>query len=143
MDKTIECKQYAEEISDELWRECEPLIANAARYANWEFTTDSVRERLASGEQQLWVVSCNGDIKFVWVTEICVQVNRKLVIVYSAAGEMEYGWKFWEYMSHWMLGNGIDEAEVYCRPSMARLLRRRGLKTRYEVLTIKPFGGME
>jgi hypothetical protein len=81
-----------------------------------------------------------GDVKFVWITEILQQTGRKVVVVMAASGKMHYGWKFWPWMSEWMLGNGIDEAEVYCRPSMARLLRQHGLKTLYEVLTIKPMG---
>ena len=141
MDETIICKQYVGEIPSVIWDEIRPFIQEAAQYAEWEFTVASTKEAIRKGLQQVWTVRSNGDIKFVWVTEIVEQAERKAVIVFAAAGIQKYGWEFWNYMSTWMKGNGIEEAEVFCRPSMARLLRRKGLKTRYEVLTIKPFGG--
>lgn len=141
MDKTLNCAQYTGVIPDDLWDSIEPFIEDAARYSHGEFSAESIRERIRKGEQQVWVVSSLGTIVFSWVTEIRTQNDRRIVIVYSASGQMKYGWEFWPYMSQWMKGNQIVEAEVYCRPSMGRLLRRRGLKTRYEVLTILPDGG--
>ena len=141
MDEVITCKQLVGDISDELWEEIRPFIQEAADYAEWEFTPASTREHIRTEMQQVWLVRSNGELKFVWVTEIVMQAARKAVIVFAAAGESRYGWDFWNYMSNWMEGNEIQEAEVYCRPAMARLLKKKGLKTRYEVLTIKPFGG--
>jgi len=143
MDEAITCKQYTGEISDDLWEKIEPLIADAAEYSRGEFTPATTRLQLFQQLQQLWVVTRNEEIAFVWVTEIRQQTARRIVVVYAAAGKMTYGWEFWPHMSQWMRGNNIQEAEVYCRPAMARLLRRRGLKTRYEVLTIDPDGGIE
>jgi|SRR5687768_4176488 len=143
MDEVITCKQLVGDIPQKLWDEIRPFIQNAADYAEWEFTPQSTRECISQGSQQVWLVRSNEDLKFVWVTEIVEQAKRKAVIVFAAAGESRYGWEFWNYMSAWMEGNKIEEAEVYCRPSMARLLRKRGLKTRYEVLTIKPYGGTD
>lgn len=141
MDEIITCTQFVGDIPDDAWEEIRPFIQDAAEYAEWEFTSDSTREHIRTGMQQVWLVRSNGVLKFVWVTEIVTQAKRKAVVVFAAAGESSYGWYFWNYMSNWMEGNEIQEAEVFCRPSMARLLRKRGLKTRYEVLTIKPFGG--
>ena len=143
MDEIITCKQLVGNIPDAIWEEIKPFILNAAEYAEWEFTPESTREWIRKEMQQVWIVRANGQVKFVWVTEIVVQAYRKAVIVFAAAGESRYGWDFWNYMSNWMEGNDILEAEVYCRPSMARLLRKKGLRTRYEVLTIKPFGGTD
>lgn len=143
MDKTISCEQFAGRIPDRLWEKCEPLVEDAAKFACYAYTPQTVREAITRGDQQLWCVFRGTELKFIWVTEIMQEASRKMVVVYAAAGEMQYGWEFWPYMSRWMEGNKISEAEVYCRPSMARLLRRKGLKTRFEVLTIPPFGGTE
>jgi|SRR5687768_5904848 len=140
MDETVTCTQYTQNISLKIWAEILPLVADAAQYAHNEFSPMDVWKAIRRGDQQAWVVRKGHLTKFVWVTEILQQTNRKVVVVMAAAGEMEYGWEFWPWMSQWMIGNGIDEAEVCCRPSMARLLRKRGLKTLYEVLTIKPVG---
>ena len=142
MDKVVEditCKQYTSDITEEIWKEVLPFVEDAAQYSHWEFKARNVLQGLIEGLVQLWTVRDHGELKFVWVTEIQTQVSSKrVVLVTAAAGESKYGWKFWPWMSQWMIGNGIEEAEVYCRPSMARLLRRKGLKTRYEVLTIPP-----
>jgi hypothetical protein len=140
MDETIECKQYTCDLPLSVWNEAEPLIVDAAQYARFEFTSDGVFRDIAEGKQQLWTVIVNGAIKFVWVTEIQQQSGRRICLVFAAAGVMKYGLDFWPYMSTWMRGNDIDEAEVYCRPSMSRLLKKHGLKTRYEVLCINPAG---
>lgn len=138
MAQAIDCKQYSGTIPPEVWAEVRPFVAEAAAYAHWEFLPEDVLESLWKNEQQVWVVRKEGKIVFVWATEILQQSGRKIVIVTSASGEMEHGWSFWPWMSQWMIGNEITEAEVYCRPSMARLLRSYGLKTKYEVLSITP-----
>lgn len=140
MDEVIDCWQHTKNLHPDTWNEAAPLIEEAAKYAHWEFTTQSVLESVLRGDQQLWTVYAGKELKFVWVTEIVQQADRRAVIVFAAAGEMDYGWKCWPWMSQWMRGNSISEAEVFCRPSMARLLKQRGLKTRYEVLTIEPVG---
>lgn len=141
MDKVIECKQYTTDLPMEVWREAVPLVANAARYSRWEFLLEDVFEAIMEGRQQLWTVYVNDNLKFIWVTEILQQSGRKICTVFAAAGEMEYGWEFWPWMSNWMRMNEIVEAEVYCRPSMSRLLQRYGLKVRYEILSICPLEG--
>lgn len=140
MDEVIECRQYAGSLPWDLWDDVKPLIDEAAQYARLEFTSDDVYSAVVEGKQQLWVVAVNNEIKFVWVTEIKQQSFRRICLVFAAAGTMKYGLDFWPYMSTWMKGNDIDEAEVYCRPSMSRLLKRHGLKARYEVLCINPAG---
>lgn len=138
MDEVIDCKQYTTDVTPELWKELEPLVTDAARYAHWEFMAEDVLEALKDGRQQIWVVRADGKVKFTWVTEILQQSGRRVVVVFAAAGESAYGWQFWPWMSQWMIGNNITEAEVFCRPSMARLLRRFGLETRFEVMRIEP-----
>lgn len=138
MEQIISCDYYSTDISPEVWQEIRPFIEQAARYAHWEFTPEDTLEALADDSQQAWVVRADGDLKFVWITEVLQQSGRKIVIVLAAAGEMKYGWVQWPWMSQWMIGNDITEAEVFCRPSVARLLKRYGLKPKYEVLSIEP-----
>ena len=140
MDETLEGKQEANGLRGDGGLKAAPLIEEAAEYAHREFTLADVLQNICEGKQQLWVVSEHEEIKFVWVTQIIKQTERTICLVFAAAGEMKYGWDFWPWMSQWMIGNNIDEAEVYCRPSMARLLRSHGLKTMFEVLSIKPEG---
>ena len=138
MDETVTCKYYSKDFPVELWEEVRPYIASAAEYAQYEFLPEDILEGLHSGSYHIWLVYKDKELKFVWTTEVLQQSARKVVVVLSAGGQIDYGWHFWPWMSQWMIGNKIDEAEVYCRPSMSRLLQKFGLKVRYEVLTIKP-----
>jgi len=134
----LKCNFYNAKVPMGTWQHTYPFIKEAAEYSG-EYTAEEILQYVEKGQQELWVVSKNGTIVWTWVTEVQKRNGRQIVQVVSAGGrDLEAGWYFWPLMSNWMKGLGIEKAEVWCRPPMAKLLKKYGLKTQFEVLEIMP-----
>ena len=139
MAEHLDCFFYNAKVPMETWQYAYPFIKEAAAFSDGEYTANDILSFVEKGQQELWVVKKEEQVVWTWVTEVQNRNGRQIVQVVSAGGsDLEAGWYFWPLMSSWMKGLGIEKAEVWCRPSMARLLKKRGLKTKFEVLDIMP-----
>jgi hypothetical protein len=136
----LNCTFHNDKVPMETWRQVFPFIREAAEFSNDGFSPIETLSFIETGRQELWVIWRRDTVVWTWITEIIETNHRKVCQVVAAGGtDHEAGWYFWPLMSHWLKGMNIKTAEVWCRPSVARLLKKKApFRTKYEVLTIEP-----
>lgn len=139
MEQALRCLYFDGKLSMEAYAQSYQFLKASTEYSDGELSPEQLLDLVQKGGAQLWMVQKGDEAIWVWITEIQERNGRKIAQVVAAGGhDLEAGWYFWPLMSKWMKGLDIQKAEVWCRPSMARLLKKRGLRTKYEVLDIEP-----
>ena len=139
MEQEVRCLYFDGKLSMDAYAQAYQFLKSAAKHSEDGITPELLLELVQKGNAQLWMVQKEDEAVWVWVTEVQERNGRKIAQVVAAGGhDLEAGWFFWPLMSKWMRSLEIEKAEVWCRPSMARLLKKRGLRTKFEVLDIMP-----
>lgn len=133
----VKLTQYADESVKTVWLRCLPFVVELAKVSSDDFIPMDVFDNVKAGLMQLWVVSEEEVVQDIWITQINLQGETRNCIVYGLAGNsVNSGWDFLPLCKDWLIANEIQELQAFCRPSAARLFRRRGFKTKYEMLTL-------
>lgn len=113
------------------WPLIAPFIENALlKTKNKEFSSDSIREFLESGDMQLWAWMNDGEIDAIGVSEIVIYPNRKLLSVpFAAANKMtieEWFEKSIDVLEHFAKHHGCSGLKGYGRKGWLKHFRKRG-----------------
>lgn len=114
---------------DKAWAECKPMLEDALRYANDEFSIDDVYEWISRGEMQLWAIVTEGIIAAA-TTEIVTYPRKKILRVTLLGGKDMNIWLDTLIKSLEEYGSivGADSMEAVGRKGWIRVLGGMGWK---------------
>lgn len=106
-------------------------IERALVYADGVLGFSDVKKAVEDGVMQLWVGE-NEDA--VMVTELVDYPAKRVARVVAIAGALRKYKDQFDLFLAWAKMNGACEVEAWCRPAVARLLRRYGFEKRQEIV---------
>ena len=118
-----------------LWPQIESLIGQAMPYGRGEFTLEDIKGGIANGGMFALGVVVDSTVQFV-VTASLVEYPRKRVL-YVQYGAGRGGAEAFDALKHAAQTLKADWIETRCRASVARLYRRIGFDTAYQVAILE------
>jgi hypothetical protein len=113
-----------EDVTEEVYE----LLDRAMQYSEGEMNVGWLLRRHAVGMVQLFVGTRDGGLECVMATEFVQYPLRKTLQILAVAGNAKPFRPFFTFIDFWAEENGADAVDAWCRPSMARMLRRVGFK---------------
>ena len=120
---------------DACWPTIRPLLDGALAHSEGEITAEHVREMVAGGNAFVLVIVEGGEILAAGAVEIAKYPRYKVANIIAVGGRRvflrreELGW-----LRMVARDMGCAKVQTYCRPSMARLLERLGMREGYRVM---------
>ena len=117
------------------WPQISDLISKAMPYGRGEYAIDDIRDGIATGGMFALGVVVDSVVQFV-VTASLVEYPRKRVL-YVQYGAGWGGAEAFDALKHASQTLKADWIETRCRASVARLYRRIGFDTAYQVAILE------
>jgi len=119
------------------WDTLEPFIERSVRHSRGMVTVEGIRQMLFAGDACVIGTAMNNEIQAVTVCSITNYATYRAATIIAAAGkDLKAAMAFFHIIEGWALACGCSEVEAWCRPSVARLLRKYRWRQTYEILTI-------
>lgn len=127
---------YPEEV-EVLWELLEPLFDRSVRVSQGTMSLEGLRMSLLKGHVQGIVVLDGDSILSVFAARIIEYETYRACRIIAAAGiRMREAMERLEILTTWALAHDAVEVEGWCRPGMARLLRRYKFRTKFELVSL-------
>lgn len=122
------------ELIDEVWGKCVPLLEKAFELANGRYSPESVRDRLETGEFQLFIAQNDDDTIGCCTTRITEYPNARWLSVVHCGGSRLEGWlrDGFGAVETWARMNNCAGIEVTGRREWARVLKMKSTATKME-----------
>jgi hypothetical protein len=117
--------------SGRFWPQIAALISRAIPYGRGEYTLDDIHAGIARGEMFALGVIDNGVVEFVITAVVAVYPQKRVLYVQYGAGKGGIHAK--DALIQAARTLKTDWIETRCRESVARLCRRAGFDTAYQV----------
>ena len=121
------------------WPSCESLIERGLRYSQGEASSKHILKELESERAQLIVgEDVAGFIHSALVIQFQMLPNYTVAHVYSIGGSgvMENR-HHWKSIKSWIKAHGAIKVQGICRPAQARLWRRLGFESIYQIVSVE------
>lgn len=119
----------------QFWPQISSLIARAIPYGKGEYTLDDIRAGIESGKFFALGVVEDGTVEFVVTAAVAVYPHKRVLYVQYGAGKG--GSRAKEALLAAAKTLNTDWIETRCRESVARLYRRIGFDTAYQVAILE------
>ena len=124
-----------EQASGTLWPAVSVLVAQAIPYGRGEYTMDDIHEGLRRGEMLAVAKVVDRQVEFVLTCVVAVFPRKRVLYVQYGAGRGGADLK--EKLIEVARALKCDWIETRCRESVARLYRRSGFETGYQVCILE------
>mgnify|MGYP000884204528 FL=1 len=124
-----------EQASGTLWPAVSVLVAQAIPYGRGEYTMDDIHEDLRRGEMLAVAKVVDRQVEFVLTCVVAVFPRKRVLYVQYGAGRGGADLK--EKLIEVARALKCDWIETRCRESVARLYRRSGFETGYQVCILE------
>ena len=117
------------------WPKVSGFLADGLLYSEGEITIEQLRMLCGRGQVDVFVTLKDGKAVGAFAVEPVVYPNFRVANVISAGGRGVFTQECWPHFTRWLRDFGYSKVQGYCRPSVARLLRRiDGFRTSYELV---------
>lgn len=135
----LEVSSVAPEIAPGIWGKFRPLIERALSRGAGCTTPEHMLAAILSGDMNLWAVHEGADIIALVVVSVRTTSTKKYVCVELVAGRdldrwigrLEGLWREFRDLT------GADTIQASCRAGIARRLKRRGWRTRAQLMELQ------
>jgi len=124
-----------EQASSTLWPAVSVLVAQAIHYGRGEYTLEDIHEGLRRGEMLAVAKVVDRQVEFVLTCVVAVFPRKRVLYVQYGAGRGGADLK--EKLIEVARALRCDWIETRCRESVARLYRRSGFETGYQVCILE------
>lgn len=124
-----------EQASSTLWPAVSVLVAQAIHYGRGEYTLEDIHEGLRRGEMLAVAKVVDRQVEFVLTCVVAVFPRKRVLYVQYGAGRGGADLK--EKLIEVARALKCDWIETRCRESVARLYRRSGFETGYQVCILE------
>jgi hypothetical protein len=124
-----------EQASSTLWPAVSVLVAQAIPYGRGEYTLEDIHEGLRRGEMLAVAKVVDRQVEFVLTCVVAVFPRKRVLYVQYGAGRGGADLK--EKLIEVARALKCDWIETRCRESVARLCRRSGFETGYQVCILE------
>ena len=124
-----------EQASGALWPAVSTLVAQAIPYGRGEYTLEDIHEGLRSGNMLAVAKVVDSQVAFVMTCVVAVFPRKRVLYVQYGAGRGGADLK--EKLIEVARVLKCDWIETRCRESVARLYRRSGFETGYQVCILE------
>ena len=124
-----------EQASGALWPAVSALVSQAIPYGRGEYTLEDVHEGLRNGSMLAVAKVVDGHVEFVVTCVVAVFPRKRVLYVQYGAGRGGADLK--EKLIEVARVLKCDWIETCCRESVARLYRRSGFETGYQVCILE------
>ncbi len=124
-----------EQASSTLWPAVSVLVAQAIPYGRGEYTLEDIHEGLRRGEMLAVAKVVDRQVEFVLTCVVAVFPRKRVLYVQYGAGRGGADLK--EKLIDVARALKCDWIETRCRESVARLYRRSGFETGYQVCILE------
>lgn len=119
-----------------MWEQLEPFIERSCKHSRGTITTAVVKEMLCGNRAVCMGTARGNEPVSVFVVQITDYHTYRAATMIAVAGkELREAMEFEYILTEWATALGATELEAWCRPSMARLLRRFGYEPRFTVVS--------
>lgn len=120
---------------DTQWPYVAEYLGDGLLSCEGEIDLSQLRMMCANGLADIFVVFSNGDIIGALAVETIQYPNFRAANIISAGGKGMYNRDFWPLFKDWLKALGYSKVQGYCRPGVARLLKRiPEFRTAYELI---------
>lgn len=124
-----------EQASGTLWPAVSVLVSQATHYGRGEYTLEDIHEALRRGEMLAVAKVVDSRVEFVLTCVVAVFPRKRVLYVQYGAGRGGADLK--EKLIEVARALKCDWIETRCRESVARLYRRSGFETGYQVCILE------
>lgn len=124
-----------EQASGALWPDVASLVSQAIPYGRGEYTLEDIHEGLRSGNMLAVAKVVDSQVEFVVTCVVAVFPRKRVLYVQYGAGRGGADLK--EKLIEVARVLKCDWIETRCRESVARLYRRSGFETGYQVCILE------
>ena len=124
-----------EQVFGALWPAVSALVSQAIPYGRGEYTLEDIHEGLRSGNMLAIAKVVDGQVEFVVTCVVAVFPRKRVLYVQYGAGRGGADLK--EKLIEVARVLKCDWIETRCRESVARLYRRSGFETGYQVCILE------
>lgn len=117
------------------WPQISHLLEKSLPHGRGEYTLEDIRTGIESGDLFAIGSACCGDVSFVAVCSIQEYPRKRVLYVQHGAGRK--GSESLSAVLSAAKALGADWVETRCRPAVARLYRKLGFDTSYQVALLE------
>lgn len=126
----LQARVYRPDEIEGAWSLLEPFIERCTRISNGRLSTELTKVALLNGWACAMATYRGEKLELVLVVEIVNYPALTVARVVAIAGRgLKESARFLDALDAWAFTLGAVEIECYCRPAMARLIRRFGWRT--------------
>lgn len=120
-----------------IWPELEPFILASVEKSFGMQTVNQVHDLLLKGHAHAFCTMRDNRLVMVLVVRLIEYATFGAARIIACAGkELKEATQFISALEAWALTQGAVELEGWCRPAVARLVRRLGWRTKVEMVTL-------
>jgi hypothetical protein len=117
------------------WPQISSLLSESMPYGRGEYTLEDIRHGICAGELFAVGAASSGDVSFVAVCAIQEYPRKRVLYIQHGAGRN--GSEVLHAVLSASKALGADWVETRCRPAVARLYRKLGFDTSYQVAILE------
>lgn len=120
-----------------LWPTISTFLDSALQHSEGELSSDDIRTMVENEQAFILVVVVGGEIKAAGAVEITQYPRFKVANIIAVGGDCVFLKRSeLEWLKMLCKDMNIRSVQTYCRPSMARLLNRLGMRDAYRVMRL-------